>query len=149
MLRGIATMLTAAVLASACADSEPDTRIETGPPALPGVDSMTGAGAATLPPEDASVPSIEATLAEWSVALSRDSVAAGPVTINVRNTGTVPHRLEVEGGGQEWVTDDIAPGGDVTMSLALEPGEYQVYCPIVAGGTNHAERGMRTTLRVH
>jgi hypothetical protein len=149
MLRGIATVLSLTLLATACADAEPDADVETDVPAAPGDARTTPAGGTpALPPEDASVPIIEATLTEWDITLGSDSVAAGAVTIHVRNAGTVTHRLEVEGGGQEWATDDIQPGGDVTMSLSLEPGQYEVYCPIEAGGQSHSARGMRTTLRV-
>ncbi|MGH7464462.1 MAG: hypothetical protein ACREK1_04745, partial [Longimicrobiales bacterium] len=59
------------------------------------------------------------------------------------------HRFEVEGNGEEWETEDVAPGTDVTMSVSLSPGTYKVYCPIEAGGVNHEERGMTTTLRVY
>lgn len=94
---------------------------------------------------------VQATLSEWKIALSQDSIPAGPVAFQVSNSGSVEHAFEVEGtqDNGEWETDALAPGGSVTMSLNLEPGVYEVYCPVNANGTNHKERGMRTRLRVY
>lgn len=95
------------------------------------------------------IEALDATLTEWAVTLSRDSIRAGGVTINIRNGGSVTHAFEVEGAGQEYESGDVAPGAIVTMSLNLTAGEYKVYCPIVAGGTSHESRGMVTRLRVY
>ena len=107
------------------------------------------AGATSMPADNGEIRNVSASLTEWAVALSQDSVPAGAIAFEVRNAGTMPHRFEVEGGGEEWATEDIAPGGDITMSVTLEPGEYEVYCPIEGGGRSHAEQGMRTRLRVY
>lgn len=101
------------------------------------------------PPDQAALTSISATLEEWAVVLSSDSVPAGPVSIDIRNAGTMPHALEVEGNGEEWMTDPIEPGGSVGMALDLAAGEYTVYCPIDSGGMNHEQQGMVTRLRVY
>jgi plastocyanin len=68
--------------------------------------------------------------------------------VDVENNGAEPHALEIEGGGQEWRSDLIQPGESVTMSLVLAPGTYHVYCPLASGGESHADRGMKTILRV-
>lgn len=145
----IAAALMMAAFAAGCggADTDADNDEMADLPALepPGAP----AGETPLPPDTASVQGVEATLTEWSVTLSQDSVPAGPTAFSIRNTGTLTHRFEVEGGGEEWETEDIAPGGEVTMSVNLSPGSYQVYCPIEADGVNHEARGMTTTLRVY
>ncbi|MGH7447801.1 MAG: cupredoxin domain-containing protein, partial [Longimicrobiales bacterium] len=139
MMRRIAAVLTAVMLAAGCGDADrmpdDDAAIVPNDTPLPG-DPEGGVGPGTLPPDDASVRNVAATLTEWSVTLSQDSVPAGAIAFNVSNTGTVTHRFEVEGNGEEWETEDVAPGTDVTMSVSLSPGTYKVYCPIEAGGVN-------------
>jgi plastocyanin len=85
-------------------------------------------------------------LSEWSVELSSATVAAGPVTFAVSNSGTIPHAFEVEGRGVERETAQIAPGERGTLSVTLRPGRYTVYCPV--GGDSHKKLGMVATLVV-
>jgi plastocyanin len=89
---------------------------------------------------------VDAKLSEWKVELSQRTVAAGTVTFAVKNTGSVPHAFEVEGHGIERATDVIQPGASATLKLTLEPGNYDVYCPV--GGDSHKHLGMETHLRV-
>jgi uncharacterized cupredoxin-like copper-binding protein len=70
--------------------------------------------------------------------------AAETVTFRVTNDGSVDHALEVEGNGLEEETETIAPGGSAELTVTLEDGTYEVYCPI----GNHREQGMETTLTV-
>ena len=64
--------------------------------------------------------------------------AAGKVTFTVSNDGQQTHALEVEGNGVEEETDSIAAGESGTLTVDLEPGEYEFYCPI----DGHREQGM-------
>ncbi|HEX6134933.1 MAG TPA: cupredoxin domain-containing protein [Longimicrobiales bacterium] len=144
--------LVAVVLAGACGDAGTTERPEDEAVEAPGTDALPAAAPdeqQTLPPDDADVQSVDATLAEWSITLSRDSVPAGVIAFNVQNSGSVMHRFEIEGNGEEWETGDLAPGDGVTMSISLSPGEYRVYCPIETDGVSHADQGMSTTLRVY
>ena len=151
MMRRITALSIVILLAAACGDADTlpgDDTATPEPPALPPApDVQTDPGA--LPPDDGQLRDVDVILTEWSVTLSQDSVPAGPIAFNVRNSGTVVHRFEVEGNGEEWESEDINAGDEVTMSLNLEPGAYQVYCPVVAAGVNHEERGMTTSLRVY
>ena len=63
--------------------------------------------------------------------------AGGKVTFTVSNDGEETHALEVEGNGVEEETESIAPGESGTLTVDLEPGEYEFYCPI----DGHRERG--------
>ncbi len=86
---------------------------------------------------------------EWNIRLARDTVTtAGPTTFRVRNNGEYAHVLEVEGQGNEWVSDTIPPGDWVTLETRLEPGSYELYCPIDGEHGDHSERGMVTHLVV-
>ena len=69
---------------------------------------------------------------------------AGTTTIRVVNRGQVTHALEVEGQGVEEETGSIAPGESAELTVELEEGEYELYCPI----GNHREQGMEGTLVV-
>jgi plastocyanin len=85
-------------------------------------------------------------LTEWTVKLSAVTVPAGPVTFTVTNGGSIPHALEVEGGGIEQQTPLIQPGTSATLTLTLKPGTYEVYCPV--GMDSHKKLGMDTHLKV-
>jgi plastocyanin len=91
---------------------------------------------------------INVTLDEWSVALDADTVDAGTVVFAIVNNGQYAHVLEVERGDDEWETDRLGPGESTTLEVTLEPGIYEVYCPIDDEHGSHAGIGMRTTLVV-
>lgn len=83
----------------------------------------------------------------FRLALSRPAVAAGNVTIELRNTDRGPHDLVVEpdGGGAETARfDPLAPDSAPTRkTVALPAGLWRLYCSL----SNHAEQGMEVTLR--
>jgi plastocyanin len=83
-------------------------------------------------------------LTEWNVRLARDTIdtSDGPTRFRARNNGQYPHILEVEGQGQEWMTDTIPPGDWAELEARLQPGTYEVYCPIEGEHGVHEERGM-------
>lgn len=91
---------------------------------------------------------VQVTLAEWTVGAAPDTVDAGRITFEVMNAGDYPHILEVEGQGIEQETDTIPAGGRTTLQADLQPGEYELYCPLVNRYGNHSEQGMRTRLVV-
>ena len=101
-------------------------------------------GAAALPSPQPLA--IGATLSEWNIELSRSTIAEGRTTFTVRNAGSVPHAFEIEGRGIERATALIQPGATATLTVNLEPGTYEVYCPI--GGDSHKKLGMETLLKV-
>ena len=85
-------------------------------------------------------------LSEWKVEISQRTIAPGPVRLLITNAGTIPHGLEVEGRGIEREIETIRPGATDTLSLTLEPGSYEVYCPV--GGDSHKRLGMDAALTV-
>jgi plastocyanin len=89
---------------------------------------------------------VSARLSEWTIQLSQTTVPAGPVTFTVANGGSIPHAFEVEGRGTERETPLIQPGASATLRLTLEPGTYEVYCPV--GKDSHKKLGMETHLEV-
>jgi hypothetical protein len=89
---------------------------------------------------------VTARLSEWKVELSAATVAAGPVTFAVSNTGSIPHAFEIEGQGIEKEIPVLQPGSAGTLTVTLKPGRYQVYCPV--GEDSHMKLGMLTRLTV-
>jgi plastocyanin len=68
---------------------------------------------------------------------------AGEVTIQFMNESGLDHNVEVEGNGVEEVSDTISEGS-TSLTLTLEPGEYEFYCTI----DGHKDAGMEGTLTV-
>ena len=73
---------------------------------------------------------------------SNISAEPGEVTIELTNDGKSPHAIEVEGNGVEEESETIDPGEKTTLTVDLEEGEYEVYCPV----GNHKDLGMEGTL---
>jgi len=105
--------------------------------------ALAGAPTHRAPGDPAAV---SAKLSEWKVELSERSIAAGTVTFTVANVGSIPHALEVDGQGIEQETAIIQPGSSATLTLTLQPGTYEVYCPV--GEDSHKKLGMETHLTV-
>ena len=73
------------------------------------------------------------------------SAKAGKVTIVMANTSSVPHAVELEGGGIEKKGAVVTGGGSVSRVTAnLKPGKYEFYCPV----DGHKAAGMKGTLTV-
>jgi hypothetical protein len=88
-------------------------------------------------------------LNEWSVELDRDTIAPGSVRLRVRNNGEHQHALAVQGGGVIQRTENIPSGQWAVLDLDLQPGTYEVLCPLDAPvGQDHAGRGMSGILTV-
>jgi plastocyanin len=68
---------------------------------------------------------------------------AGEVSIELVNESSVPHAIEVEGDDVEEESETVT-GGNTTLTVELEPGEYELYCPV----GNHRDQGMDGTLTV-
>jgi hypothetical protein len=48
----------------------------------------------------------------------------------VTNNGSISHALEIEGNGTERQTPVIQPGEKAALTLTLDPGTCEVYCPV-------------------
>jgi hypothetical protein len=98
--------------------------------------------------EEAAIPGgeVEVSLTEFAIDMPT-TLPAGPTTFVVTNNGTTDHNFEVESedlGVEEELETDLAPGDTGTLEIDLEPGTYEIYCPI----GNHREQGMELELTV-
>ena len=108
--------------------------------------TATTATSTTPTPSGAASATVKVTETEYKIDPENPRVAkAGVVDFEVRNTGKVPHALEIEGPGGEVETDTIAPGKRATLKADLSrPGTYRWYCPV----GDHEERGMTGNVTV-
>jgi uncharacterized cupredoxin-like copper-binding protein len=81
---------------------------------------------------------------EYKLDLSTDSFTAGPYTFTAVNNGKIVHALEIDGPGVHAVTSDIEPGQSASLSVQLQPGKYDVFCPI----PGHKALGMNAEITV-
>jgi plastocyanin len=73
------------------------------------------------------------------------TVKAGTVRFEVTNDGQTAHNLEIEGDGvEEELEADLQPGDGGTLTVDLQPGTYEYYCPVA----NHKDLGMEGELTV-
>jgi uncharacterized cupredoxin-like copper-binding protein len=89
---------------------------------------------------------VTVTLSEWKLELGRDTVAAGPVTFKVKNSGTMNHAFYVRGEGFAKGSKEIPAGQEAPLTLTLKPGTYEVYCPLA--DLTHKMAGMSRKLVV-
>ena len=88
---------------------------------------------------------VSATLSEFAIAVSPDTIPAGETTINIDNRGERRHIIEVRHTSRgRWRTTPIGPGTSVGLSMSLPAGTYD----IVSTDEDYVSRGMRATLVV-
>jgi len=94
----------------------------------------------------AAAQSVPVTISEWKVEMARDTLRAGTVTFRVKNEGTMVHAFYVEGQGVKKETPQIPAGQTMSLSVAMKPGTYEVYCPM--SENTHKMAGMKKTIVV-
>lgn len=81
---------------------------------------------------------------DFTIELSATEFPPGPYTFVATNNGQTTHALKIEGQGLEDETEDIAPGESASLTVTLEAGEYELYCPV----GNHKDMGMELDIAV-
>jgi hypothetical protein len=83
---------------------------------------------------------------EFRYSLSRSTVKAGHVIVELVNRGQDTHDLDIRriGGTHIFHFPSVQPGQVVDRELKLVPGRYRLWCAIA----DHRERGMHAVLRV-
>lgn len=114
-------------------------------PALPAPAPAPPAPPAPEPEPEANRLAVKST--EFYFVLSRPSVEAGEVTIELNNQGEDPHNLNLRLDGDEGEPHEIAETASLQRSVAsfdLPAGKYRLWCSL----PEHEEKGMATTLVV-
>jgi plastocyanin len=83
---------------------------------------------------------------EYHFVLSRGSVKAGRVLIQLQNVGQDPHDLRLRriGGTRTYAIPLTGPGQQRSLTVKLLPGVYRLWCSVA----DHAQLGMTAVLRV-
>jgi uncharacterized cupredoxin-like copper-binding protein len=83
---------------------------------------------------------------EYHLTLSRPSVKAGVVEIELQNDGQDPHDLRVRrvGGSHTFGIPLVGPGKRQTVAIHVKPGSYKLWCSVA----DHQQLGMQALLRV-
>ena len=129
---GLAATLAAALAAGVAAPAAPRSRA--------GVDPRSGG--------------LRIALGEWTLAPEAKAITPGSVTFVVTNRGKLVHAFRIrtaDASGKdrfEARTRALRPGETVRVRVDLEPGLYDIECPVDDGGIDHEERGMHALLRV-
>jgi uncharacterized cupredoxin-like copper-binding protein len=106
--------------------------------------SLTVAAGAEDRAEDNAGATVEVRLTEYAVEMPK-TLTAGPTTFQIHNAGVKTHSFKIEGPGiDQLLSAPVKPNETGKLEIALQPGEYKVYCPI----GNHSAKGMTTTLTV-
>jgi plastocyanin len=90
---------------------------------------------------------VQVTEKEYTLTLSRQSVRAGSVSVELVNFGMDTHDLMVKGakaGSKTFRFKQLDPRGRTERTLRLTPGRYALWCSL----GNHKARGMKATLVV-
>jgi uncharacterized cupredoxin-like copper-binding protein len=99
-------------------------------------------GEAAEPAGDGAV--VDVALSDFVIEPSSLALDPGAYTFHVVNEGATVHALEVEGPTGEVETEEIGPGESADLTVDLEEGEYELYCPV----GDHRDRGMEGTIAV-
>ena len=106
------------------------------------------AGCAGALPAQAAAPlgRVQVVAVEFHYRLSRVTVPAGQVRIELANFGQDEHDLTLRrvGGTKTYRLPKALPGERQIVNLRLKPGVYKLSCSLA----DHAALGMRATLRV-
>ncbi len=93
-------------------------------------------------------------LSEFTIS-GPESLASGASTVEVANSGNLPHTLVItdDSGQVVAATDLIPPGETAALDVNLEDGRYSFTCRVVAENgegeiVDHFEMGMSETVEV-
>jgi plastocyanin len=140
------------VTAPAAATPAPATPAPAAPAAPAPVVIAPPVVAPPLPPADDPAPPpaaarLQATAREFTLQLSRPTIAAGAVIVELVNRGEDPHDLHVRpaaGGADVLAVDRTDASGVAHAGATLPAGAYTLYCSL----PGHEAAGMHATLTV-
>lgn len=132
---GLIAAASAIVLLAGCGSSdEPSAQQPSSTPATSASGSPSASGTV-----------VTVTETDFALALSQTTFTPGTYTFVAENNGNTTHALEIEGPGiEEQETNDLSPGDSGQLTVDLQAGTYELYCPV----DGHKDRGMKTEITV-
>src|SRR4051794_12809804 len=125
-----------------------------GAPGAPTTTTTTPTTTTPTTPQPPSLPAVGVTVDErggYAMRLSRATVAAGPVVVQLINQGEDDHNLRLvrtdPPGGAAEDFPLTGSGQNTTRTLTLPAGSYYLFCTLTTP-VNHAAAGMSATLTV-
>ena len=104
--------------------------------------SAAGAAPPSAAPLGTSVSVVEK---EFSITLDKKTFTAGSYTFTVKNQGSFPHNLTIEGPGVDKKKSPAMPGGQSgSLTVALQKGPYELWCSV----DSHKDKGMDMKITV-
>lgn len=100
-----------------------------------------------MPPPETLATTLQADEDEWSIILSRPTVAAdanGMVSFAVANRGEDDHDFALRDSDGRLRMIELGPGGHGALDVRLSPGRHKVYCTL----PGHEQLGMVAHLDV-
>ena len=104
--------------------------------------SAAGAAPLSAAPLGTSVSVVEKV---FSITLDKKTFTAGSYTFAVKNQGSFPHNLTIEGPGLDKKKSPAMPGGQSgSLTVALQKGPYELWCSV----DSHKDKGMDMKITV-
>jgi uncharacterized cupredoxin-like copper-binding protein len=133
-----AAVLGALTVLAACGNSSNESTGSTTPPATPSASASSSSPAAA-----GTIVTVKET--EYKLQLSQSTFSPGTYTFTAENDGGTTHALEIEGPGiEEQKTGNLSPGASGSLTVTLQSGKYELYCPV----DSHRDLGMETDITV-
>jgi uncharacterized cupredoxin-like copper-binding protein len=137
----IAASAAALVLLAACGSDKKDTASTSATPVVVSTPAATPApDASGAPSSDTSAAkTVNVSLTEYKIGLDTSTFTAGTYTFTASNDGKYPHGFQIDGPGvQDKGSGTIQPGDTGTLTVTLQKGSYDFYCPV----PGHKDKGM-------
>lgn len=82
---------------------------------------------------------------EFSITLAKTSFTAGTYTFTVKNQGSFPHNLTIEGPGvDKMASPTLTEGQSGSVTVSLQKGSYELWCSV----DSHKDKGMDMKITV-
>lgn len=84
-------------------------------------------------------------MTDFDLALSNQALTPGTYTFVAVNAGQAGHAIAIDGPGVvNQRTVSVQPGQSESLTVTLQPGSYDIYCPV----GSHQAKGMSTQFAV-
>ncbi len=136
-LLGLAPTLGAALVLAACGGGGGTAEEQPAAPTEPAATAEAAGGGTTLQLSADAENKLAFNVAELTA-------PAGKVTLVMANPSALQHNVAIKGNGVDVKGEVVSTGGTSTVTAALAPGTYTVYCSV----PGHEQGGMVATLAV-